>query len=214
MKKVFALIGAAILCSQLAGCNSTPTKNLVSSVRSQVTTQSFAQWCAQKKTVPAATKHTIEVLLKKAGTNNCQLADRQLSSLKSLDVNRLDISDVKPLASLTNLTSLEFSGNQEVRDGISIPLIDLTPLASLKNLKKLDLSSNAIVDLKPISGLTQLTNLDLSSNKILDLEPLAALTNLSKLDLHSNEQLMRNPKVDRSDLFAIADLPLFCHSPE
>ena len=37
--------------------------------------KSFAQWCQQKDTVPAATKHTIDVLLKKADTNDCQKAN-------------------------------------------------------------------------------------------------------------------------------------------
>jgi DDE superfamily endonuclease len=89
MKKVFASIGSFLICWQLAGCNSIPTKDSASSTRSPTTPQSFAQWCEQKKAVPAATKHTIEVLLQKAGTNDCQLADRKLSSLKTLDINAI-----------------------------------------------------------------------------------------------------------------------------
>jgi internalin A len=48
--------------------------------------KSFAQWCQQKSSVPAATRHTIDVLLKKAGTNNCQAADSKLRSLTELNL--------------------------------------------------------------------------------------------------------------------------------
>jgi Leucine-rich repeat (LRR) protein len=39
--------------------------------------------------------------------NDCQLADRKLSSLKILDLNSLNIADVKPLASLNKLKELD-----------------------------------------------------------------------------------------------------------
>ena len=107
------------------------------SVRAQEVTpsiQSFEQWCQQKDTLPAGTKKTVEVLLQKAGTEDCKAADLQLNSLTELSLNSNQISDVQPLASLTNLTLLRLSGNQ---------ISDVQPLSSLTNLTILDLSENA-----------------------------------------------------------------------
>jgi len=49
-------------------------------------------------------------LLKKAGTKDCKLADRQLKTLTSLYLIGNKISDVKPLAGLTKLTTLMLTG--------------------------------------------------------------------------------------------------------
>ena len=86
--------------------------------------------------------------------------------------------DLGPLSGLTNLTSLDLSGNQ---------IVDVSPLATLTNLQELSLHNNQIVDLGPLSGLTNLPTLDLSSNQIVDVSPLATLTNLTWLDLRSNQ---------------------------
>ncbi|MEG4057889.1 MULTISPECIES: leucine-rich repeat domain-containing protein [unclassified Microcoleus] len=81
------------------------------------------------------TKHTVDVLLKEAGTNDCDVADRKLSSITELIINDNQIGDIKPLASLTNLTRLGLSGN---------PIGDIKPLASLTNLTRLGLSGNPL----------------------------------------------------------------------
>ena len=106
---------------------------LVSTASAQ--TKSFAQWCQQKSSVPAATRHTIDVLLKQAGTNNCQAADSKLKSLILLNLSDNQISDVKPLAGLTNLDEIRLSENQ---------ISDVKPLAGLTNLKLLILVKNPI----------------------------------------------------------------------
>jgi len=85
-----------------------------------------------------------------------------------------EINDLTPLASLTNLEMLSFSGNK---------ISDLRPLAGLTNLKYLDLQQNQITDLSPLSNLTNLESLNLYNNKISDLSPLAGLTNLRELKL-------------------------------
>jgi Leucine-rich repeat (LRR) protein len=72
----------------------------------------FETWCCQKKSVPAATRQTIDILLKKAGTKDCKLADRQLKTLTNLDLDDNQISDVKPLTGLTNLTRLSLEKNK------------------------------------------------------------------------------------------------------
>jgi internalin A len=74
--------------------------------------KSFAGWCQQKESVPADTRQTIDVLLKKAGTKDCQKADTKLRNLTSLNLDNNQIIDVKPLAGLTNLTDLWLERNQ------------------------------------------------------------------------------------------------------
>ena len=87
------------------------------------------------------------------------------------------VSDLTPLAQLTQLTELYLSDNN---------ISDLTPLTQLTQLTELHLSENNISNLSPLSGLTQLTNLDLSWNKISDVTPLAQLTQLTELYLEFN----------------------------
>ncbi len=86
-----------------------------------------------------------------------------LSNLTFLALPGNSISDLTPLAGLTQLTDLQL-GNS---------ISDLTPLAGLTQLTKLQLTSNSISDLTPLAGLTQLTFLKLDGNSISDLTPLA-----------------------------------------
>ena len=139
--------------------------------------RTFADWCRQKADLNPETKHTVDVLLGRAGTNDCDAADRKLSSLTELFLSGNAIGDITPLASLTNLTRLNLFGNQ---------IGDIKPLASLTKLTQLTLSGNAIGDIKPLASLTNLTRLDLDGNAIGDIKPLASLTNLSSLFLSSN----------------------------
>jgi|GEM_PF-2833104 len=119
--------------------------------------KSFEAWCRQRKSVPAATRRTIDVLLKKTGTKDCKLADRQLKTLTRLYLHENQISDVKPLAGLTNLTILNLDRNQ---------ISDVKPLAGLTNLTRLNLAGNQISDVKPLAGLTNLTDLAIGENPI------------------------------------------------
>ena len=98
--------------------------------------QSFEQWCLQKDSLPVKTKRTVEVLLKESGTQDCKLADMKLKSWATLDLGKKQISDVKPLAGLTNLTSISLSNNQ---------ISDIKPLADLIKLNWLLLYKNQII---------------------------------------------------------------------
>lgn len=73
--------------------------------------RTFADWCRDRDSLSPETKHTVEVLLEKAGTNECDAADRKLSSLTQLKLGNNQISDIKPLASLTGMKELYLSGN-------------------------------------------------------------------------------------------------------
>ena len=71
----------------------------------------FEALCRQRKSVPTATRHTIDVLLSKVGTEDCKLADSKLKTLTNLDLSWYQISDVQPLVGLTNLTYLYLREN-------------------------------------------------------------------------------------------------------
>ncbi len=93
-------------------------------------------------------------------------------------LGRNQITDVSPLAGLTNLQTLGLWGNQ---------ITDVSPLAGLTNLETLDLGDNQITDVSPLAGLTNLQILWLEDNQITDVSPLAGLTNLQTLGLWGNQ---------------------------
>ena len=112
--------------------------------------------------------------------NEDLLVLRYMENLTELWLSGNYISDLSPLAGLTNLTSLAVGWSE-------IGLSDLTPLAGLTNLTMLNLGGNQISDLSPLAGLTNLEQLFLHSNQISDISPLAGLTNLEILWLEDSE---------------------------
>ena len=122
-----------------------------------------------------------------------------MSQLKSLVLTgNMDITDLSPLAGLTNLQTLEVPVSGENVG------IDLTPLSGLTKLRTLRTGSN-VTDLSPLAGLTELRELDLTyggysssdSQEYESLAPLASLSNLTSLTI-------RNLKI--SDLSPLAGL--------
>jgi len=87
------------------------------------------------------------------------------------------ISDLSPLAELTNLEELVLGFNQ---------ITDVSPLAGLTKLKELDLFKNQITDVSPLAGLTKLEYLNLYNNEIAEISPLKGLTKLKELELREN----------------------------
>ena len=101
-----------------------------------------------------------------------------LTNLERLDLEKNSISDISVLAGLTNLTWLNLAYN---------PISDISPLAGLTNLTWLALNKNpTISDISSLAGLTNLTRLTLHNNSISDISPLAGLTNLTELTLSNN----------------------------
>ena len=96
--------------------------------------------------------------------------------------------DISPLSGLINLESLVLENS-----GIS----DISLLTELKALQGLGLSANTIEDISPLAGLKKLQRLDLSANNIEDLSPLSGLTNLWELRIRDN------PATDFSPLAAL-----------
>ncbi|MCP4344977.1 MAG: leucine-rich repeat domain-containing protein [Desulfobacterales bacterium] len=114
-----------------------------------------------------------------------------LTNLTELHLFFNQISDIGPLADLTNLTKLYLDSNQ---------IGDISPLENLTNLTELDLNTNQISDISPIVSLTDLAKLNISFNQISDISPLENLTKLTGLGLASNEISDLSPLVSLTDL--------------
>ena len=112
-------------------------------------------------------------------------------SVGSEYVNSNTISDLSPLAGLTNLTSLNFWGNN---------ISDISALASLTNLAGLWLGVNSISDISVVADLTHLINLGLEGNNISDISAVAGLTNLNWLNLGANSILNVSVVADLANL--------------
>jgi internalin A len=97
------------------------------------TARTFADWCLNKNNLSVQTKHTVDVLLQEAQTQDCHRASKLLSTRTELSLNNNQITDLKPLSSLTKLTYLVLDNNQ---------IADLKPLSSLTKLTYLVLDNN------------------------------------------------------------------------
>jgi internalin A len=139
---------------------------------------SFAEWCKHKDSLSEEAIYTVEVLLNKAGTSDCNEAEKVLSNLTELYLYDNQITDITPLSGLTNLTILNLNSTHTT---------DITPLLGLTNLRQLSLSYNQITDITGLSGLTNLTLLYVDDNQITDITALSGLTNLTHLSLESNQ---------------------------
>src|SRR4028119_1517820 len=137
----------ALTCCVLLALSGNGVSAKAAETRSVSSRGTFADWCRQKADLSPEAKRTVEVLLQKAETTECDAANQKLSSLTGLNLSSNEISDIKPLESLTNLTLLNLSSNE---------ISDIKPLESLTNLNLLDLRNNQISDIKPLESLTNL----------------------------------------------------------
>lgn len=87
---------------------------------------------------------------------------------------------IEDLTPIGSLTQLEFLHL------VGVPIQDLTPVANLTELRELHLSHCGITDITPLAPLTKLVWLNLAANQIVDISPLANLTGLETLWLHEN----------------------------
>jgi len=98
--------------------------------------------------------------------------------LYSLDVH---------LASVADLTGLEYATNFEIFFANWNAITSLEPLRELTLLVQLHLGSNLITDISPIAGLTNLTGLVLGGNNLTQIDALSEMTSLEDLSLYGNE---------------------------
>ena len=87
------------------------------------------------------------------------------------------ITDLKPLAGLPRLQSLDLSKNQ---------VLSLAPLATNTALQYLELSFNKLKKLDAVAGLTNLATLLVAHNEIADVSPAFGLPKLHSLHLDGN----------------------------
>jgi internalin A len=132
--------------------------------------QTFLDLCIQKNSLPKATQTSISAMLSRAGTFDCRLGNSLLLSKKSLTLQHAKISDLSPIATLSQLEVLKLDSND---------IQDLSPLVTLTQLKTLTISNNPrITSIEPLAANTQLESLDVS---YLDLKYLYGIESLSKL---------------------------------
>lgn len=131
-------------------------------------------------------------------------------SLQSVDWSSwgysYQLTDLRPLASFTQLTSLNLNGCYMEFGGRNCScgkLSDISILANFTHLSELDLGQNSITDLSPLAALTELRMLDLSDNPFIDLSPLSTLKNLTDLELDGNHL---TEQTDFSPLLALSQL--------
>lgn len=145
--------------------------------------RSIFDWCIHKDKLSGTTRNLVETLLLKAETTDCGIAQQRLSQMTSLNLDATPlsnpdqvtagpISDLRPLSTLTQLTSLNLYHQQ---------LTDLRPLSSLVNLRYLDLRGTGITNIEPLAALKNLRIVDLRENLIPDLQPLGDLPKLEQV---------------------------------
>ena len=88
-----------------------------------------------------------------------------------------DISQIKGLDQLTDLTGLNLSYNK---------ISEIKGLESLNNLKSLYIESNQIYEIKGLDNLKNLSRLSLMDNNISELKGLQNIENLKSLSIHGN----------------------------
>ena len=109
-----------------------------------------------------------------------------LTKLTRLNLSQNKISDLLPLAGLTNLEYLSLEAVYIRCDESDTSTLDLSPLAGLTKLTDLALSYNNILDISPLASLTALERLNISKNHISDISPLVSLTKLVNLNGQEN----------------------------
>ncbi len=133
MNQAFTLSGVRHLATLalLLCISSVPAK--ASPLQETISPKTFADWCLNKDSLSAETKHTVDAILQEAKTQDCDQADKLLSNRIELSLASKLITDLRPLSSLTHLTFLDLSNNQ---------IADLRPLSTLTNLGLLSLENN------------------------------------------------------------------------
>jgi len=100
-----------------------------------------------------------------------------LDTVTVLQVNDCGVTDLAPVASLSQLAFASFQNN---------PITDLAPLSGLAQLKDLRIANTHVSDLRPLSTLPALATLDAENALISNLAPLHGMPSLESLNLPFN----------------------------
>ncbi|MGD1941575.1 MAG: CHAT domain-containing protein [Leptolyngbyaceae cyanobacterium] len=153
--------------------------------------ESFVTWCERSADLTPEARQTVDALLAVSGSADCQIAQDFLTTTTELDLTARQITDLSPLATLPQLTTLYAGQNQ---------IADLTPLADLTNLTALYLLDNQVTDLRPLAALSRLTTLSVDQNQVQDLSPLAELPSLTVLFASDNQVRSLAPLANLTNL--------------
>ena len=83
--------------------------------------------------------------------------------MEKIDICDAKVSDITPLANLTELKKLNLR---------ACKISDLSPIAGLTKLTWLGFLNNNVSDISPLAGLIHLIHLDIAINNISDISPL------------------------------------------
>ena len=81
------LVFMLVVSSQSQNTGNEPSSWVVQKQRGD-SGRTFADWCHEKASLSPETRHTVEVLLEKAGTTECEAANRKLSLLMKLTLDK------------------------------------------------------------------------------------------------------------------------------
>lgn len=100
-------------------------------------------------------------------------------NIHSLELRRVDVEDLMPLASLKKLRVLEVS---------EVPVVDISPMERLSNIIYLELSGLDVFNLRPLNKLTKVETLTLSDLSATSIDFVGALKRLESISI-SNMKL-------------------------
>lgn len=103
---------------------------------------------------------------------------KNLTSLRSLYLQRNEIADISPIKKLKDLEIVSLNGNL---------LETIDSLSGLTGLRELYLRENRIADITPLNKLTKLNVLEIGGNKIKKADAISNLKKLQKLSMDNNE---------------------------
>lgn len=107
---------------------------------------------------------------------------REFKNLRSLDIELMDLEDVTPIASMTDLETLSLIVSPELKD-----LEFLRPLVNLKNLMMWGGDYPNVTDTSVFEGLTQLEQVMIILPNVKDLTVFAELPNLKQLWINCHQ---------------------------
>ena len=127
---------------------------------------------------------TVSKIVKVLNRTDCVKCFTEFHRIRSLNLNRQKISELRPLLFFERLEDLNLSQNDIVDPGV---------LSGLSDLRKLDLSQNEISDPGRIARIKTLSILNIRKNDLDSLTGFSKLTELKILDSQDNRIADLNP---------------------
>lgn len=115
----------------------------------------------------------------------------ELDWVSHVDLSHTQISDLTPLATMTNIQDLYLDRTR---------VADLTPLVAMIEIHSLALDNTRVTDLTPLAGMTEMINLWVTNTQVADLTPLTAMTSMQYLDLSKTRVTDLSPLVAMTEM--------------